>query len=150
LVVDDSAFNRKMVVRLLATQDHTCEQAEDGQAAVRKYLEMVERGEPPDAILMDYEMPVMNGPSATARLRELGCACLILGVTGNVLPAEVNIFREHGADDVLAKPLVLETLTAHLTVGRASEKVAEGWACAKPAPSVQKYAPSKVHPMEIV
>jgi CheY-like chemotaxis protein len=108
LVVDDSVFNRKMVVRLLEAQDHTCEQAEDGEVAVRKYLEMVERGEPPDAILMDFEMPVMNGPSATARLRELGCECLIVGVTGNVLSHDVAFFKEHGADAVLPKPLVLE------------------------------------------
>jgi CheY-like chemotaxis protein len=108
LVVDDSSFNRKMVVRLLEAQDHVCEQAEDGEVAVWKYLEMVERGEPPDAILMDFEMPVMNGPSATARLRELGCACLIVGVTGNVLSQDVAYFKEMGADAVLPKPLVLE------------------------------------------
>jgi signal transduction histidine kinase/ActR/RegA family two-component response regulator len=108
LVVDDSPFNRKMLIRLLSSKDHKCEQAENGEAAVWKYLEMVERGEPPDAILMDFEMPVMNGPSATARLRELGCACLIVGVTGNVLPHDVAFFLEHGADAVLPKPLILE------------------------------------------
>jgi CheY-like chemotaxis protein len=95
-----------MLVRLLTSKNHVCEQAEDGEVAVRKYLEMVERGEPPDAILMDFEMPVMNGPSATARLRELGCACLIVGVTGNVLPRDVAFFVAQGADAVLPKPLV--------------------------------------------
>jgi CheY-like chemotaxis protein len=109
LVVDDSALNRKMLTRLLTSLSYTCEQAEDGSAAVRKYLEMVERGEPPDAILMDYEMPVMNGPSATARLRELGCACLIVGVTGNVLSQDVEFFKEMGADAVLPKPIALES-----------------------------------------
>ena len=57
---------------------------------------------------MDFEMPVMNGPTATARLREMGCRCLIVGVTCNVLPADVAYFKEHGADAVLPKPLVLE------------------------------------------
>jgi CheY-like chemotaxis protein len=108
LLVDDSALNRKMLVRLLTAAGHVCEQAEDGAAAVRKYLEMVEHGEPPDAILMDFEMPVMNGPSATARLRELGCTCLIVGVTGNVLPQDVAHFIAQGADAVLPKPVVLE------------------------------------------
>jgi CheY-like chemotaxis protein len=117
LVVDDSALNRKMLVRLLTSKDHTCEQAEDGEVAVRKYLEMVERGEPPDAILMDYEMPVMNGPTATARLRELGCACLIVGVTGNVLPHDVAFFKERGADAVMPKPVVLEDFE-HLLLQR--------------------------------
>jgi CheY-like chemotaxis protein len=108
LVVDDSMLNRKMMIRLLSSKDHVCEQAEDGEAGIRKYLEMVERGEPPDAILMDYEMPVMNGPSATARLRELGCTCLIVGVTGNVLPHDRAFFIAHGANGVLPKPIVLE------------------------------------------
>jgi CheY-like chemotaxis protein len=108
LVVDDSVLNRKMLVRLLTSKDHTCEQAEDGEVAVRKYLEMVERGEPPDAILMDFEMPVMNGPTATARLRELGCECLIVGVTGNVLAQDVAFFIAHGADKVMPKPVILE------------------------------------------
>jgi CheY-like chemotaxis protein len=117
LVVDDSGFNRKMVVRLLRSQDHTCNEAEDGQVAIDKYNEMVARGEPPDAILMDFEMPVMNGPTATARLREMGCTCLIVGVTGNVLPADREAFKAAGADSVLPKPLVLEDLVRVLDQG---------------------------------
>jgi CheY-like chemotaxis protein len=108
LVVDDSSLSRKMLIRLLKSRDHVCEQAEDGQQAIERYSEMVARGEPLDAILMDFEMPVMNGPTATARLREMGCTCLIVGVTGNVLPADVKLFVERGADNVLPKPLVLE------------------------------------------
>ena len=119
LVVDDSPFNRKMVVRLLTTVGHTCVQAEDGQVALRKYEEMLARGEAPDAILMDFEMPVMNGPTATARLRELGYQGLVVGVTGNVLPADVALFKEHGADAVLCKPLVLEDLQALLCAAQA-------------------------------
>jgi signal transduction histidine kinase/CheY-like chemotaxis protein len=118
LVVDDSGFNRKMVVRLLRSQDHTCSEAEDGQVAIDKYNEMVARGEPPDAILMDFEMPVMNGPTATARLREMGCTSLIVGVTGNVLPADREAFKAAGADSVLPKPLVLEDLVRVLDQGR--------------------------------
>jgi CheY-like chemotaxis protein len=99
---------------------------------------------------MDFEMPVMNGPSATARLRELGCACLIVGVTGNVLPTDVNIFRDHGADAVLTKPLVLETLTALLMAGRTTGAVACAPSRAKPHAIVNNSTPSKVYPMEIV
>jgi CheY-like chemotaxis protein len=126
LLVDDSAPNRKMLVRLLSAKGYVCEQAEDGAVAVRKYVEMVERGEPPDAILMDYEMPVMNGPSATARLRELGCACLIVGVTGNLLPQDVAFFKESGADAVLPKPIVLEDFERRLQ-GAASSSHGSAW-----------------------
>jgi CheY-like chemotaxis protein len=56
-------------------------------------------------ILMDFEMPNLNGPDATRKLRELGCSCLIVGVTGNVLPEDVAIFINSGADAVMSKPL---------------------------------------------
>ena len=109
LVVDDSPFNRKMLIRVLTARGFICEQAEDGADAIRVYQQMCERGEAPDAITMDFEMPVMNGPTATKKLRELGCTCLIVGVTGNVLPEDVQHFKSHGATHVLVKPLVVET-----------------------------------------
>jgi CheY-like chemotaxis protein len=157
LVVDDSPFNRKMLIRLLTSKDHKCEQAEDGEKAVRKYLEMVERGEPPDAILMDFEMPVMNGPSATARLRELGCECLIVGVTGNVLPHDVAFFLEHGANAVLPKPLILEdfeqllysSLSPRLSATDATGAFPPLRVSVKGAPSGAA-GMSKVTPLEIV
>jgi len=61
--------------------------------------------DPFDAVLMDFEMPVLNGPGATRKLRELGCTVPIVGISGNVLPADVQLFVEHGANAVLPKPL---------------------------------------------
>ena len=110
LVVDDSPFNRKMLVRLMTSRGFDCAQAEDGADAVRVYQEMTENGHEIEFMLMDFEMPVMNGPTATKKLRELGCKCLIVGVTGNVLPDQVATFKSHGADAVLPKPLVIEDL----------------------------------------
>jgi CheY-like chemotaxis protein len=108
LVVDDSPFNRKMLCRLLSTKGYQCEQAEDGAESIKVYNAMIERGDAVDAILMDFEMPVMNGPTATAKLREQGCTCLIIGVTGNVLPDEQEYFRSRGANYVLPKPFKME------------------------------------------
>jgi CheY-like chemotaxis protein len=65
-----------------------------------------------DMVLMDFEMPVMNGPTATRALREMGCLCPIVGVTGNVLGADVDYFLAQGADAVLPKPLQLSALEA--------------------------------------
>jgi len=110
MVVDDSPFNRKMLVRLLTSKGFECCQAEDGSEALKLYEELTLKCEVIDAILMDFEMPVMNGPTATKKLRELGCTCLIVGVTGNVLPDQVASFKSHGADAVLPKPLVMEDL----------------------------------------
>jgi CheY-like chemotaxis protein len=46
---------------------------------------------PPEAVLMDYEMPVMNGPTATKQLREMGCGSYIIGVTGNVMKVRGSV-----------------------------------------------------------
>ncbi|KAJ1417052.1 hypothetical protein B484DRAFT_434341 [Ochromonadaceae sp. CCMP2298] len=53
-------------------------------------------------------MPRMNGPTATSHLREMGCDCFIIGVTGNVMQADKDVFKSAGADAVLAKPLRIE------------------------------------------
>jgi CheY-like chemotaxis protein len=107
LVVDDAASNRKLVSRLLRAKGFTCHEAENGAECVEKVLS----GEHPyEFILMDYEMPVLNGPSAARRLRESRCDLLIIGVTGNVLPEDKAYFLEHGANVVLRKPLNVSEL----------------------------------------
>ncbi|KAJ1416956.1 histidine kinase-like ATPase, partial [Ochromonadaceae sp. CCMP2298] len=108
LVVDDAASNRKLVVRILTNKGYVCREASDGQQALDVYTQMCADGTPPSAVLMDYEMPVMNGPTAVKRLREMGCDSYIVGVTGNVMQADINIFLQHGANAVLAKPLRIE------------------------------------------
>jgi two-component system, sensor histidine kinase len=107
LVVDDAPSNRKLVSRLMKSKGFTCHEAENGAECV----EMVLSGEHPyELILMDYEMPVMDGPSAARRLRDHRCELLIIGVTGNVLPEDKAHFLACGANAVLAKPLVVSEL----------------------------------------
>ena len=67
-----------------------------------------------DVILMDYQMPRMNGPSAAREIRKLGCDSFIVGLTGNIMPEDVRIFKEGGANAVLAKPIKLSELDALL------------------------------------
>jgi signal transduction histidine kinase len=88
LVVDDSRLNRKMLLKCLRAEDHHCCEAGDGIEAiemVKKKLDSLSRGEgkPFDAILMDFVMPNMDGPTATKEIRTLGYNGLIVGVTGN-------------------------------------------------------------------
>eukprot|EP00598_Pedospumella_elongata_P013428 CAMPEP_0185012468 /NCGR_PEP_ID=MMETSP1098-20130426/98320_1 /TAXON_ID=89044 /ORGANISM="Spumella elongata, Strain CCAP 955/1" /LENGTH=802 /DNA_ID=CAMNT_0027541531 /DNA_START=32 /DNA_END=2437 /DNA_ORIENTATION=- len=63
LVVDDASSNRKMLTRVLTSKGYDCVQAEDGQQAIDRYVESVEAHEPFYSIIMDFEMPVMNGPT---------------------------------------------------------------------------------------
>jgi CheY-like chemotaxis protein len=66
--------------------------------------------DPYDAILMDNEMPKMNGPTAAREIRSLGCQYLIVGITGNVLPEDVEQYISMGANCVLPKPLSIADL----------------------------------------
>lgn len=110
LIVDDAMMNRKMMSRLLTHHGHVCELAEDGEVAVRMVLEATENGEAYDTILMDYEMPVLNGPDATARIRTKGFDTFIVGVTGNMFPEDTEKFLTSGANAVLPKPFKMEAL----------------------------------------
>eukprot|EP01039_Chlorochromonas_danica_P011647 gene11647-13062_t len=111
LITDDSALNRKMVCRLLRTAGYTCFEAADGQECVDKALQAAEGlHEPIDLILMDYEMPRMNGPVACNVLRSLGSTVPIIGITGNVLAEDKTFFQRAGALRVLTKPFTLAQL----------------------------------------
>ena len=127
LVVDDSDLNRKMICKALAaTKEFLCEQAGDG----RKAVEMVRAhmgnddsnngssssssssggggGGLYDIILMDYQMPVMDGPTAISEIRRLGYRGIILGLTGNALLSDAEVMVKAGANDVMVKPLDID------------------------------------------
>jgi CheY-like chemotaxis protein len=85
----------------------------DGAEAV----EAVARGAY-DVILMDMQMPVMDGLTATRRIRDLAdrarARTPIIAMTANVLPEQVARCREAGMDDHLGKPINLPQLLATL------------------------------------
>ncbi len=113
LVVDDSAMNRDLMTRALAVEGARAILAVDGQEA----LELLKtRGQDFAAVLMDIRMPVMDGLTATRRIREdLGLTGLpVIALTAGVLPEEQAAARAAGMDDILAKPLDLERMVALL------------------------------------
>jgi len=74
------------------------------------------REQPFDLVLMDMVMPVMDGIVATQTIRTLlhGAArdVLILGLTANVNPVDLDAFRHEGLDDVMLKPFEPDLLCA--------------------------------------
>ena len=112
LVVDDVKSNRKLLKRLLENNGHQCDEAENGKDCVEMVRKASDSGIPYDAILLDYEMPVMDGPTAAKQIREQlkNDSINIVGITGNVLPDDVKFFLEAGANDVLAKPVKMKEL----------------------------------------
>jgi signal transduction histidine kinase/CheY-like chemotaxis protein len=88
LVVDDSSLNRKMLLKCLRAAGHVCTEAGDGLEAIQAVKKRIGHstgceGKPFDAILMDFVMPNMDGPTATKEIRALGYTAPIFGLTGN-------------------------------------------------------------------
>ena len=110
LVVDDSAMNRDLVERALRQEGASATLVSDGQQALQC---LKTRPGAFDAVLMDVQMPVMDGLTATRVIRtELGLADLpIIAFTAGVREDQQAAARAAGADDVLAKPMDLEEMT---------------------------------------
>ena len=114
LIVDDVAMNRKMLKRLFVTRFEECDEAEDGQQAVDMVKEAMASGINYDVITMDYQMPVMDGVTATRNIRKLRFHGQIIAVTGNALSEDVSSFLSNGANSVLTKPLSIEAFDKFL------------------------------------
>lgn len=115
LVVEDSVPTRTMLARLLRRLDLHVTEVGDGLQAVRACAaaataEHGSQSAPFDLVLMDKEMPVMDGHEATAQLRRNGVRSPIVGVTANVLESDRDRFVEKGLSDFLHKPVSRDDL----------------------------------------
>ncbi|MDP1912894.1 ATP-binding protein [Brevundimonas sp.] len=115
LLADDHPANRKVIEVLLsgASADLIC--VADGSEALEAF-----RGGGFDLVLMDMQMPVMDGLTATAEIRacetERGwMRTPVLMLTANAMPEHVEAGRKAGADGHLAKPVTLATLFAGIS-----------------------------------
>ena len=120
LLVEDNAINREIAALVLEEKGFALESAENGREAV----EMVAAARPGefDAVLMDVQMPVMDGYAATRAIRALPdaarAAVPILAMTANAFSEDVQAALDAGMDGHIAKPLdvekMIETLSAVL------------------------------------
>lgn len=104
LVVDDSALNRKMMYKTLKmcpnfNKIHTAEDGIDAITKIKKFKDEI------SIVLMDKNMPRMNGLESVKTMRSLSYDKIILGLTGEDSIDEINEFVECGADYVITKPL---------------------------------------------
>lgn len=106
--MDDTSLCRKFHIHILKDSVAECIEAGDGIEAVNKVKECVEKQIRLDAILMDSSMPRMDGPTAVRIIREMGFKGKIFAITGNAFDSDINEFLEHGADQVLIKPVKAE------------------------------------------
>jgi PAS domain S-box-containing protein len=140
LVVDDSAMNRDLVERALMLEGARTTLAADGQQAVQL---LKTRPEGFDAVLMDVQMPVMDGLTATRLIRgELGLGDLpIIAFTAGVRDEQQAAARMAGANDVLPKPMDLEHMATLLSKWVEPRRTsAAAVTAAQPAPPTQAAA----------
>ena len=108
LVVEDNPTNRRVIGAMLSKLGLKSCEVEDGQQAV----DAVVRGDHPDLILMDIQMPVMDGYAATERIRQWETAngyrrLPIIALTANAYEEDRQKSVAAGLDDFLAKPIDL-------------------------------------------
>lgn len=105
LVVEDNEFNQELAAELLSGKGIEVDVAANGREAIdlasRKSF---------DAVLMDCQMPIMDGYEATLRLRETHADLPIIAMTANVSEEDQLRARQAGMDDYVAKPINLGEL----------------------------------------
>jgi signal transduction histidine kinase/CheY-like chemotaxis protein/HAMP domain-containing protein len=113
LLVDDHATNRKLGFKVLERLGYKADVASDGQSAISSYAEGRH-----DVILMDIEMPDMDGLEATRLIRASGSSearqPFIVALTANAMAGDRERYLDAGMDDYLSKPLRVEELVASL------------------------------------
>ena len=117
LVVDDYPANRMLLSQQLSYLGHRVTDAENGAQGLAAW-----RTGAFDGVVTDCSMPVMDGYGLTRAIRAEEAArgqapCLILGVTANAQPEEVERCREAGMDQCLFKPISLKDLSTGLAAG---------------------------------
>ncbi|GEN28382.1 hypothetical protein HVA01_20280 [Halovibrio variabilis] len=122
LLAEDGHDNQLLISTILQKHGLEVDIAENGQIAVDEGMKALENGKPYDLILMDMQMPKLDGYGATARLRSKGYSGPIVALTAHAMSGERERCIKAGCDDYLTKPIARAVLLAavalHLNQGQ--------------------------------
>ncbi|HTO55346.1 MAG TPA: ATP-binding protein [Myxococcota bacterium] len=117
LVVEDGPDNQRVIRHVLERAGYEVTVAENGLIGVELALAAADEGKPFAVVLMDVQMPVLDGYAATRQLRDQGYSAPIIALTAHALPSERQRCIEAGCDAFATKPLeriaLLETIARH-------------------------------------
>ena len=111
LYVEDNPDNRMLIRRVLSAEGYTVHEAPDAHHALETLKTLL-----PDLILMDINMPDMDGYTLTAHIRALPNLGLIpiVALTANVMRGDRERSLEAGCDGYIQKPVDIDTLTQQI------------------------------------
>ncbi|MCL2662537.1 MAG: response regulator [Oscillospiraceae bacterium] len=105
LVCEDNRLNQHVIMEHLGRVGLECEIAENGLEGVKIVMERMKKNQKPfDLILMDMQMPIMDGIEAAARINALGVGTPIVALTANVMTTDLQNYRRSGLMDCIGKP----------------------------------------------
>lgn len=110
LVAEDNKLNREVITELLALYNITCDCAEDGSICLQRFSESDENHY--DAILMDLQMPILDGIETTQQIRLLphGKNIPIIAMTANALTSDIQTCLDAGMNCHMSKPVDIKQL----------------------------------------
>ena len=111
LYIEDNPENRMLMRRVLMSEGYEMEEAVDGQSGMAKAAER-----PPDLILMDINLPEIDGYEVTARLKQLPNmqGVPIIAVTANVMKGDREKTLAAGCDGYIQKPIDIDLLPSQI------------------------------------
>ena len=125
LLVEDGEDNQRLIALVLTKAGAEVDVAENGRAGAEKALRALDDGKPFDVILMDMQMPVMDGYAATRLLRERGYTDPIVALTAHAMRGDRAKCLNAGCDDFATKPIDVQSLLATITSHLGKDQCAE-------------------------
>jgi len=105
LITDDNEMNRLVALTILESYGAEIFEASNGEKAINAIKESK-----PDLILMDIQMPILNGYKASMQIRNLGYTMPIVALTANAIKGESEVCKAAGMNDYISKPFKEEEL----------------------------------------
>ena len=122
LVAEDNKVNQRVVTAMLKRLGHTPTIVENGQLAVEK-LTSTTATPKFDMVLMDVQMPILDGIEATKLIRSLGIDCPVIGLTASFQRKELPLYHKIGMNDCISKPIRLDGLRCAINKNNQNQKM---------------------------